>query len=529
MPWHGALEPRRLLATLLVGGLLVWLWQADRQVDGPALRLSSSQESRPQYRLIGEPSPSAPMGFGLAADAPLGGHGFGFVTEDDERQPFGLVAASDDGARSRPQDADLVARAASGDPEGLGARRQPSESIGVAERRDADGRYRGLYLESTGLDLPVRGFAGPIEIGLYLDESGAIRRLVHLASQETPSYLRRLDEAGFYERFEGVSLADSRARIDAVTGATITSEALARTLTALIDRAAESPLGDYLATPPYGFAIEARLSQIWVLHAVLLAVFFVIVWQRRWRLDRRGRLLLAVASVGYIGFLLGNAFSYITLLHPFLGVGISSLALIYAALVLAGAVWDDNTYCREVCPFGHAQRLVARFDRASRLRRWPLGNRTMTRLRWLLAAVLVTGILLGQEGWTSFELFPDLFGLDTTSIWFLVAVFLVLRAAAWVPMIWCRLLCPTGAVLDSLAWLARPAPPRKAGRPKTKSGVSLFVPFRPPSQPGAQTPTASDVGIDCNGGLDPCPMHCRGPCRRFSSVPCISGSCCSSP
>ncbi|MCL4720622.1 MAG: 4Fe-4S binding protein, partial [Gammaproteobacteria bacterium] len=50
--------------------------------------------------------------------------------------------------------------------------------------------------------------------------------------------------------------------------------------------------------------------------------------------------------------------------------------------------------------------------------------------------------------------------------WLSVAVVLV---SAYVPMLWCRMLCPTGAVLDGVALLAR----SRKGSPRTVRTAGL--------------------------------------------------------
>lgn len=233
-------------------------------------------------------------------------------------------------------------------------------------------------------------------------------------------------------------------------------------MTELVAASTEA-LGEQLPTPPQGFAVEARLSRAWIIHAAFLIALFLLAWQRHWPLSRFDWQVLGLLGIGFLGLMLNQSFTYLSLMQPFLGVSLSVFAVLYLVLVVLGAIWDDNTYCRRLCPFGQAQQLVARFDRASRLNRWPWSARRMAQVRLLLAVGLILGILAGVERWRGFELFPDLFGAEVSSLWFVLALVLVLRVSAWVPRLWCRLLCPTGAVLDSLAALVRPrrqpAPP----------------------------------------------------------------------
>lgn len=138
-----------------------------------------------------------------------------------------------------------------------------------------------------------------------------------------------------------------------------------------------------------------------------------------------------------------------------MGVTVSMLVAFYCALVLIGAIWDNNTYCKFVCPYGNVQRLITRI--LPNLRRsFFISSRWVKRARTMLTIVIVIGVILGQSQWASYELFPDLFGLEILTFWFCIALTSILIASIY-PMIWCRLLCPTGEVLDWLSDLVSPA------------------------------------------------------------------------
>ena len=137
-----------------------------------------------------------------------------------------------------------------------------------------------------------------------------------------------------------------------------------------------------------------------------------------------------------------------------MGVSLSYLMGIYAALALLSAIWGNNGYCKYVCPYGNVQRMITRLFSGAR-RSFPLPARWLHHIRLALAAVLIIGIFAGFRQWSGFELFPDLFGLDVLSAWFWISFVLVLLSVFY-PMIWCRLLCPTGAVLDAITAMVQP-------------------------------------------------------------------------
>jgi NosR/NirI family nitrous oxide reductase transcriptional regulator len=85
----------------------------------------------------------------------------------------------------------------------------------------------------------------------------------------------------------------------------------------------------------------------------------------------------------------------------------------------------------------------------------------METIRWAITITLIAGIFSGLPDWGSFELFPDLFGLEImNSQWFWLSLAAVL-ISAYYPMLWCRMLCPTGAVLDGIAFMAKSNPAKR--------------------------------------------------------------------
>ncbi|MBL8197687.1 MAG: 4Fe-4S binding protein [Chromatiales bacterium] len=340
-----------------------------------------------------------------------------------------------------------------------------------AEERDSAGNVVQLYLENTGLNKDVKGYAGPIDIGMTVGMDGNIRSIRHLRSMETTSYLADIEKAGFYGQFENIPLDGRSYEVDFISGASLTSEGIARSVGKLVSVARESPLEVYVDTQATGFDVKAVPPDTWILHAGLIAVLFVGVRLRRVRQSRRLSLALAMSSVLYLGFYANNSFTYVTFLQPFLGTGWSYLLGAYATMVLAGAIWDGNSYCRHVCPYGNLQRLLTRIMPFRG--KLPVSNRVLGGIRWAIALSLCIGITSGLRDWASYELFPDLFGIEVLdSMWFWLSLAVVL-ASAYYPMLWCRMLCPTGAILDAVAMAARDRKVRGPVRSPAIAGIPI--------------------------------------------------------
>ena len=328
-----------------------------------------------------------------------------------------------------------------------------------AEERNADGKVTQLYFENTGLNKRIKGYAGPIDIGMVIDAEGKIQSVTHVFSMETTSYLQDIENDGYYERYQSIPLDGQTYEIDIVSGASLTTEGIARSVSDLVSIARESPLGIYIDSNPAGFEVDPVLPSTWVIDAAMIAVLFIIAFSRITRRSKQWSLAFSLVTVVYLGFFENNSFTYATYTQPFLGISWSYILFIYAVFVLVSAIWDANTYCRYICPYGNVQRLLTRYiPWHGKLK---VSNRIMETIRWAITITLVAGIFSGLPDWGSFELFPDLFGLEImNSQWFWLSLAVVL-ISAYYPMLWCRMLCPTGAVLDGIAFMAKSSPAKR--------------------------------------------------------------------
>jgi len=308
-----------------------------------------------------------------------------------------------------------------------------------------------IYIESTGIVKHIKGYAGKIDVGVFVDEKGNIIQVNHIASRETKSYLANIKKAGFYNEFKNISLTKGTQEVDAISGATITSKAIAKTVSSLLEKSTPNPISNYVEINKLNtFNLSAKLDKTWILHSIILFLMFLFSFQKWKKKTKKSVTILSLLSIIYIGFFLNNSFTYITFIHPFVGTSVSSLVGLYALFVLLGAIWGKNLYCKYICPFGNIQRIIIKINPLKSSRKFFLSNKWIKRTRTSFSIILITGVLLGVRNWRNFELFPDLFGLSTITIWTLISFITILTTLIY-PMLWCRLLCPTGSILDGIS------------------------------------------------------------------------------
>ncbi len=105
-----------------------------------------------------------------------------------------------------------------------------ADSVGAWSVTSADGSIVGRVARTMPQAANVRGYRGPTEAILVLDGESKIASVRVLESLDTSEHVQAVrDDAAFFEQFQGWQLGNpqSATRVDAVSGATLTSLALA--------------------------------------------------------------------------------------------------------------------------------------------------------------------------------------------------------------------------------------------------------------------------------------------------------------
>jgi NosR/NirI family transcriptional regulator, nitrous oxide reductase regulator len=314
---------------------------------------------------------------------------------------------------------------------------------------DAAKRELGYVVRTQPQCAGILGYAGVTDALVVLDAAWKIRGITIHASEDTKDYVRNVElDRRFLRRWnelswqEAADLDLARAGIEGVSGATMTSMAIARSVKARLQASAQ----ELVAHP------ALRLGwRDWGIMAVLVAAsvmaFGPATWRHRWKRP------FQVVLIVYVGFIAGD------LLAQKLWVGWArsgipwttapGLVLLAAAALLVPWTTRMPIYCHHVCPHGAAQELIGRW----RPRRWqwvPSAG-VVRALETLPYALLVLVVLVGL-----LALPLDLAGIEPFAAY-------VVRSAGWatmavagaglvasvfVPQAYCRFGCPTGALLS---------------------------------------------------------------------------------
>jgi len=331
----------------------------------------------------------------------------------------------------------------------------------------------GYIFSSADFAPDVRGFGGKINLAIYVDTALDLVDFNVVRSNETPSYLKLLDD--WQERLKARSLFKRQPmyEIDTVSGATVTSQAILLALGDSASTFARDILGfsagaNFQSARPAGkYLPDAHAA--YLVGAVVIALI-VIYFGGFWT-----RLIVLAATCVAGGFVLNAQYSteqiatVLSMNTP--AAGLSGAFLLAVGIPVLVAVFG-NIYCGYICPFGAAQELLS-YVIPSRFRR-PLSIEKLQEARFFKYAillVLMAAFFVSRDRTTlSADTLITVFGIQFPisdiqwqSLSSLILMTIIVGSVLYTRF-WCRYLCPAGAFLslfNKVAILRRFLPARK--------------------------------------------------------------------
>ena len=128
--------------------------------------------------------------------------------------------------------------------------------------KDAQGKVIGTLLFSMPYADAVKGYNGNTPLIITLDAEGRIKQVVDLPNHETPRFAERVTEGGLYQAWDGLTVEEALAKpVDAISGATYTSNGVKGTLTARLTAYQRQLQKDYDAKPSFWQRIFGKTAK----------------------------------------------------------------------------------------------------------------------------------------------------------------------------------------------------------------------------------------------------------------------------
>lgn len=101
---------------------------------------------------------------------------------------------------------------------------------------DAKGKLLGYAVYSKPASDGIKGYAGETPVMIALDKKQKITGVYLLPNVETPRFAQRVQEAGFFNSWNGLSIKQAKKKqVDTVSGATFTSRAVMQSVQAALN------------------------------------------------------------------------------------------------------------------------------------------------------------------------------------------------------------------------------------------------------------------------------------------------------
>lgn len=322
----------------------------------------------------------------------------------------------------------------------LGYDINPSKTTETAAANDtlrtlADGT---IVISTKWLAKDITGYAGtvPLEISL---KDGKVTGVKALENNETPDFFEAVSP--LLSSWDGLSIADAQAlKVDAVSGATFSSNAIIGNMQRGLDYAAQNTM-ERSIWQDFDLSEKAIAGLIVALMAAILPLFVK---------NRRYRTVQQALNIGVLGFWCGTFINY-SMLISYMSNGINVVKLLTPVILLVTAfvypLFGKKTYyCANVCPFGALQELAGRCG-GYKVKIKPQTMKRIGLLRQVLWAVLMLCLWTGLWfDWIDYEPFSAFIFQSASWVVITIAiVFVVLSTVIMRP--YCRFVCPTGTLL----------------------------------------------------------------------------------
>lgn len=245
----------------------------------------------------------------------------------------------------------------------------------------------------------IMGYGGAIPLRISITDN-RISSIEFLRNAETPSFFKRV-EARIIPQLVGLTPQEAlSAQIDAVSGATLSSNALVAT----VNRGMNYLLTNSVAPTAIDWSFLSSY-QFWLTLLVVLAGAVVPLFLK----DKRYRLLQLVLNVVVLGFWSGTFLSYslfVNYLTNGVNLGLSIIPLLFLVTAFIYPLFGKKShYCTWLCPLGSLQELAGK----SVTRKWRIGPTTLKYLNYFHDLLWASLMLLMWSGvafsWMDYEPF----------------------------------------------------------------------------------------------------------------------------
>lgn len=307
--------------------------------------------------------------------------------------------------------------------------------------KNAENETIGSVLLSSPYSDGIKGYAGKTPLLIALDSEGKIMQIKLLANQETPGFLKRVNNAGYLESWNGLTVDEAlQKKVDAVSGATYSSKGIQNSLKARLAVVSRQSVTETTDN-------STLLPNICILLVVVLALICFFNPQKTKTL----RLVTLLLSIGILGFW-RNASMSLLKFYSWLTSGISwplewVLIVIFVLAILLPLFIGKAFYCTYLCPMGALQELAGKACK-KKLTLPKTATNILLVIRKLFLLTLLILVVANAGIDLAFAEPFSVFSVKSITLFSIIFAAIVLIVSLFISRAWCRFLCPTGLLFE---------------------------------------------------------------------------------
>lgn len=286
----------------------------------------------------------------------------------------------------------------------------------------------------------IMGFGGDTPLEIYLKD-GIITNIKPLENTESQEFFSKVTESDLFSKWIGVTPEEAlQAKVDAVSGATLSSKAVITTMKRGLQYATRTNI-DNKADYKELFSLKS----ICAITVILLGTFLPSIVR-----FKHYRTMQLALNVLVLGFWSGSFISYSVLVNFFSNRINIWGSVITTLLLLIGFLFPlfgkKSHYCTWLCPMGSFQELAGRSIKY-KIHITPKQIGYLNYFREGLWGVLMLLMWVGVYfDWMDYELFTA-FLFRQAYPWVIIVAILFLFLSLIINRPYCRFVCPTGNLL----------------------------------------------------------------------------------
>lgn len=307
------------------------------------------------------------------------------------------------------------------------------------------GKQLGWAYNTSPVSDSIFGFASSVPLLIGFTNTDTLVGITLLENYESPDFVADIINTGFVDLWNKLHISEiTKTDVDAVSGATMTSTAIIKTLKHSTGTLLNSSVS--LSDKQDVWSILEMVLGYVLLFLALLQFFLPIKMKKI-------RTVSQIMVVVVLGFWSGTFLSVLSFYNWAIhGIDISAKLFVFIILVLSIVLplfTNKSFYCSYMCPFGASQELLGKVNKR-KIQIPPKLKEFLSTLREKVFGTIMLLLFTGASfDLTNIEPFSA-FLFRTASVPVIVLATAFLLLSIFIPRPWCKYVCPAGYLFETI-------------------------------------------------------------------------------